>query len=196
LIAEWWVVFSHPIAIGFEIKETIKMTLQTMKLKITLLTMGIFSTLFGKGQETKTDIFPKENFSVLEGKVGDKPVIGSFNMAYKTYDKKAKYPWCLKIVIGLELGNLFENGLPKKEESEIANRMEDDLLANIQKLGTAHYVGHLFNDTFLDIYIYLADPESVHKYLQTQVNKEGQIREFGYEINEDPMWMTVQGFMK
>ncbi|MCA6368826.1 MAG: DUF695 domain-containing protein [Cytophagales bacterium] len=167
-----------------------------MKLKLILLTMGILSTLFGRGQSTKTDIFPKENFSVLDGKIGDKPIIGSFNMAYKTYDKKAKYPWCLKIAIGLELGNLFENGLPKKEESEIANRLEDDLLANIQKLGTAHYVGHLFNDTFLDVYIYLADPESVHKYLQTQVNKEGLIRGFGYEINEDPKWTTVQAFMK
>jgi hypothetical protein len=167
-----------------------------MKLKFILLTMGVFSALFGRGQETKTDIFPKENFSVLEGQMGDKPVIGSFNMAYKTYDKKAKYPWCLKIAIGLELGNLFDNGLPKKEESEIANILEDDLLANIQKLGTAHYVGHLFNDTFLDVYIYLADPESIHKYLQTQVNKEGLIRGFGYEINEDPKWTTVQGFMK
>lgn len=167
-----------------------------MKLKFILLTMGVFSALFGRGQETKTDIFPKDNFSVIEGKMGDKPVVGSFNMAYKTYDKKTKYPWCLKIAIGLELGNLFNNGLPKKEESEIANRLEDELLSNIQKLGTAHYVGHLFNDTFLDVYIYLADPESVHKYLQTQVNKEGLIRGFGYEINEDPKWTTVQGFMK
>jgi hypothetical protein len=174
----------------------VTMTRQTMKLKFILLTIGVFSALFGRGQETKTDILPKENFSVLEGRLGDKPVIGSFNMAYKTYDKKAKYPWCLKIAIGLELGNLFENGLPQKEESEIANRLEDDLLANIQKLGTAHYIGHLFNDTFLDVYIYLADPESVHKYLQTQVNKEGLIRGFGYEINEDPKWTTVQEFMK
>ena len=161
--------------------------------------MGLFSALLGRGQQNKDnnkDIYPGENFSVLEGKIGDKPVIGSFNMAYKNYSKKASYPWCLKIAIGLDLGHLFENGLPKKEESEIANRLEDELMANIKKLGTAHYVGHLFNDTFLDVYIYLADPESVHKYLQIQVNKEGLIRGFGYEINEDPKWTTVQGFMK
>jgi len=157
--------------------------------------MGIFSTLFGRGQEAKTDIFPKENFSVVQGQIGDKPVVGSFNMAYKTYDRKAKYPWCLKIAIGLEQGNLLDNGLPTREESEIANRLEDELLEGIQKLGTAHYIGHLFNDTFLDVYIYLVDPESVHQYLQTQVNKEGLIRGFGYEINEDPKWVMVQGFM-
>jgi hypothetical protein len=42
----------------------------------------------------------------------------------------------------------------------------------------------------------LANPESVHKYLQTQVNKEGLIRGFGYEINQDPNWTFVQEFIK
>lgn len=166
---------------------------------LVFLSMGFLSTLFGCQQTSKTeptDIFPNESFSVLEAKIGDKPVIGSFNMAYKKYDKKAKYPWCLKIAIGLDLDNLFENGLPKNEESEIANKFEDELLEEIQKITTAHYVGHLFNDTFLDVYIYLDDPEKVHNYLQTQTDKEGLIREFGYEISEDPKWTSVDGFLK
>ncbi len=166
---------------------------------LTFLTMGFLSTLFSCGQNNKTEpknIFPKESFSVIQAKIGDKPVIGSFNMAYKTYDKKAKYPWCLKIAIGLDLENLYENGLPKDEESAIANKLEDELLAEIQKLTTAHYIGHLFNDTFLDVYIYLDDPKKVHEFLQTQVNRAGLIRGFGYEINNDPLWETVDGFLK
>ncbi len=161
--------------------------------------MGFLSNLFGCGQNNKSesnDVFLKENFSVVEAKIGDKPVIGSFNMAYKTYDKKEKYPWCLKISIGLDLDNLYENGLPKNEESAIANKLEDELIAEIQKLTTAHYVGHLFYDTFLDVYVYLDEPEKVHKYLQTQTNKEGLIRGFGYEINQDPKWTTADGFLK
>jgi hypothetical protein len=168
------------------------------KLKI-ILTMGFLTTLFGCGQSNKTEnknIFPKESFSVVEAKINDKPVIGSFNMAYKTYDKKVEYPWCLKISIGLDLKNLYENGLPKNEESVIANKLEDELLEEIQKITTAHYIGHLFNDTFLDVYIYLDDPEKVHNYLQTQTNKEVLIRGFGYEINQDPKWATVEGFLK
>jgi len=161
--------------------------------------MGFLTTLFGCGKSNKTEIngiFPIESFSVVEAKIGDKPVIGSFNMAYKTFGKKAKYPWCLKIAIGLDLDNLFENGLPKKEESTIANKLEDELLAEIQKLTTAHYIGHLFNNTFLDVYIYLDNPEKVHNYLQTQTNNEGLIRGFGYQINPDPKWATVAGFFK
>ncbi len=161
--------------------------------------MGFLTTLFSCGQSNKTeskDIFPKENFSLVEAKIGDKPAIGSFNMSYKKYDKKEKFTWCLKISIGLDLENLFENGLPKNEESEIANKFENELLGEIQKITTAHYIGHLFNDTFLDIYIYLDDPEKVHNFLQTQVNKEGLIRGFGYKINQDPKWLTVEEFLK
>lgn len=157
------------------------------------------STIFGCGQKGKPeskDIFPAESFSVVEATLNNKPVIGSFNMAYKNYDKKAKYPWCLKIAIGLDLENLFDNGLPKDSESAIANKLEDDLFAEIKKLATAHYIGHLFNDTFLDVYIYLDDPKKVHDYLQTQINKEGLVRGFGYEINQDPQWTTVSGFLK
>ena len=160
--------------------------------------MGFLSTIFGYVPSSKSkmkDIFPPESFSVVEGKLGDKQVIGSFNIAYKTYKQKSIYSWCLKICIALECENLYENGLPKKEESLIANKLEDELLAEIQKLTTAHYIGHLFNDSFLDIYIYLSEPERVHQYLQTQINKEGLIRGFGYEINQDLKWITVESFL-
>ena len=100
----------------------------------------------------------------------------------KNYDKKNKYKWCLTISMALDLANLFDNGLPKDSESVIANKLEDELLSEINKLATAHYIGHLFNDTFLDIYIYLDDPEKVHQFLQTQINKEGLTRGFKYEI--------------
>jgi hypothetical protein len=158
-----------------------------------------FSTLFGCGQKVKPeskDIFPIESFSVVEATLNNKPVIGSFNMSYKNYDKKAKFPWCLTISMALDMSNLFDNGLPKDNESAIANKLEDELLSEINKLATAHYVGHLFNDTFLDIYIYLDEPEKVHQYLQTQINKEGLARGFRYEINQDPQWGTVKGFLK
>ena len=174
-----------------------------MKTQLRILFMATFlSTLVGcSGQKNKTDkeenIYPTEKFSVIQATMANgKPVIGSFNFAYKNYDKKAMYPWCLKIAIGLNTDSLFENGLPKDSESKIANKLEDDLLAEVKKLSTAHYVGHLFNDTFLDVYIYLDDPEKVHKYLQTQINKEGLVRGFGYEINSDPTWTTVKEYMK
>ena len=171
-----------------------------MKYKILILTMGFFTSLFGYGQNKKStsdNIFPEEEFSVLEATLTNgNPAIGSFNMAYKKYDKKSKFPWCLSISIGLKLENCKENGLPESNEIPIANGLEDELLKKIKELTTAHYIGHLFNDSFLDIYIYLDDPEKVHQWLQTQINKKGLIRGFGYEINKDATWETVKHFFK
>lgn len=98
-------------------------------------------------------------------------------------------------MIGLDEGNLYENGLPVADESSVANRMEDRLVETIKTLGTAHYLGHLFNDSFLDIYLQLDDPEATHKYLQELIASEDHERGFGYEIKEDPDWSAVQGFL-
>jgi len=170
--------------------------------KTSLLVMAsIFSTFFGCNErpgktEKKSEIFPQESFSVLEAEIEGKPAIGSFNLAYNDYNKKSQFPWCLKLAIGLELDSLYDNGLPKEGESQIANKLEDELLAKIKTITTAHYVGHLFNDTFLDVYVYLDEPKKVHAFLQTQINKPGLIRGFGYEINKDPIWSTVNPFLK
>ncbi|MES2484579.1 MAG: DUF695 domain-containing protein [Bacteroidota bacterium] len=156
--------------------------------------MKFLTALFGKAQEK--DVFPTENFAVVEGGGGGKPATGSINMAYKNYGLKAKYPWCLRISIGLDLENVYGSGLPKSEERVIADDLEDALLAEIKKRATAHYIGHLYNNTFLDIYIYLDNPKKVHQYLQTQITNDTLTRGFGYEINQDATWTEVEGFLK
>ena len=152
-----------------------------MKLLITftILILSIWPSYCQNKKQTiitmkKNDTFPKENFVVLEATLtNNKPVIGSFNVAYEKYSYKASYPWCLEISIGLDLENVNEDGLPNnQEESSIVNKLEDELVSEIKKITTAHYIGHLFNDTFLDVYIYLDDPEKVHNFLQIQTNKE------------------------
>ncbi|MBB6112863.1 DUF695 domain-containing protein [Mucilaginibacter lappiensis] len=147
--------------------------------------------------QKKDSTYPPENFSAVQAKLDNgKPVVGSINMAYKNYNKKGQYPWCLTINMALELKNVSPNGLPVKVESDIANKFEDQLLDEIKKLATAHYIGHLYNDSFLDIYIYLNDPKKVATYLQSQVNKKGITRGFAYKIEQDPNWSTVQHLLK
>ena len=165
--------------------------------KYTFLTIGFLLLMLNvKSQGKKTDN-PPEKFSVVEAKLENgKPVVGSINMAYKDYEDKSKYPWCLELHIALELKNVTPNGLPTKKESDIANKFEDELFDKISKITTAHYIGHLYNDSFLDIYIYLEEPKKVHEYLQTQVNKKGITRGFAYEINNDPLWTKVNSLFK
>ena len=117
-------------------------------------------------------------------------------MGYKNYSNKDKFPWCLKISIALNLDSCFANGLPKDSESKIANKLEDDLFEEIKKKATAHYIGHICGDTFLDTYIYLDSPKVVHEYLQTQINKPELTRGFKYEIQKDLTWSSVKNFLK
>jgi hypothetical protein len=164
-----------------------------------LFTIIILSTLFGCEKKQKAGlekIFPNEDFAVIDAKIDDKPAIGSFNFAYKNYSKKAEYPWCLKIAIELDSINLLENGLPTNEESAVANKLEDELLSEIKKITTAHYIGHLFNDGFLDVYIYLEKPEKVNAYLQAQTNKKNLIRGIGFEIQKDAAWSYAKDFFE
>lgn len=147
-------------------------------------------------QSTKnTGVLP-EKFTIIEAKLGNgKSAVGSFNMGYKNYSLKESYPWCLKINMALDLKNVTENGLPVKAESDTANRYEDYLINNIRKLTTTLYIGHLYNDTFLDIYVYLDAPEKVNEFLKAEVANKYITRPFRYEIKEDANWETVADFL-
>lgn len=161
---------------------------------------SIFSNLFGgssnKGKpEEKKRIFPPDHFSVLQTEIDGKSVLGSMNQAYKNYDQKAEYRWLLHIEVALEQANLLEDGLPGNDEMAVANQLEEELLAGIRAVATAHYVGHMFFDGFLDVYVYVDAAKETHDFLQSQVNKDGLLRPFSYEINEDAEWVGVSKFM-
>ena len=80
----------------------------------------------------------------------------------------------------------------KKEPRKQSLTFEDELVENLKKVTTIHYIGHMYNDSFLDIYIYLDDPERANDYLKQEVNKAGVTRPFSYKIKKDPDWLTVQ----
>jgi Family of unknown function (DUF695) len=159
----------------------------------TIIASSLLSSVFGCKDQNKIPIYPKESKGELNN---GKPLIGSINMSYKDYDKKKDYPWCLEINMALNLDSLYENGLPHQNESDVANKFEDELVENLKKVATIHYIGHLYNDSFLDIYIYLDDADRANNYLKQEVNKDGVIRPFSYKIKKDPDWLTVQGLFR
>lgn len=161
---------------------------------------SFFSSLFRRsgqaGSEEKTNVFPPERFSILQGVSDGKAVMGSANKGYKDYGRKSEFPWCLHIGVTLAPDSLQANGLPKDDEIEIAYKQEDELVDKIKNIETAHFIGHLFNDGYLDVYLYLPESGKVRDYLETQINKRGLLRSFIYEINEDPNWDSVNGFIE
>lgn len=142
-----------------------------------------------------TGIYPDEHFSVLQSEIEGSPVVGTVNKGYKDYGRKAEYPWCLHIGIILQPENVGGDGLAGYDENSVAYSFEDELLAAIRQITTTHFIGHWFYDGFLDVYAYLHEPARVHEYLQSLTEK-GTIRNFGYEINNDPDWDEVKGFLR
>lgn len=159
---------------------------------------SFLSSLFGSNEPKGSAgfVYPSESFSILQADIDDKTVIGTINQAYKNYERKGDFPWCLQVSIALSQDTLQDNGLPNEDEKNIANDTEDTLMAGIKKITTAHYVGHTYFDGYLDIFVYLANPKEVHEYLQKLVNANDLSRGFSYEINEDPEWARVRRFMR
>jgi len=165
-----------------------------------LILVGILLFSFGcqnrNTPKQDSQIFPPENFSVIKAVSKDgRLFIGSMNMSYKNYALKNKYPWCLMLSLVFDTTRLVKNNMPDSEDISIAYTQEDSLVYHIKKITTAHYIGHLFNDGFLDIYCYLDDPEQVHAFLQSTANDTKWKLPFSWEINNDPNWDRVKQFM-
>ncbi|MES2388658.1 MAG: DUF695 domain-containing protein [Bacteroidota bacterium] len=140
--------------------------------------------------------YPPEFFSVFQGELNKKPTVGSFNVGYKDYNYREAYPWCLKLAFKLDKKGLFPNDLPMQPESDSAYALESEYLVRIRSLGPAHFIGHLFNDGYIDIYVYLEKPDAVRAYLQARQNSHNSRREFEFEIVNDPEWSSVRRFLK
>lgn len=139
----------------------------------------------------------KPSFSVIQATSnnGELLSVGTIDISYKNFNDKARYPWCLLISIALDERNLFDNKLPRDGESAIANNLEDRIITEIEKMATLQYVGHIYYDGFLDIYIYLNDPKSISSYLTKEMKSKTLVREFGYVIEHDPNWSKVSKYM-
>ncbi|MBS1777693.1 MAG: DUF695 domain-containing protein [Bacteroidetes bacterium] len=139
----------------------------------------------------------KQKFSVIQAASdkGELLSVGSIDVSYKNFKDKANYPWGLTISIALDEKNLFATKLPNKEESKIATKLEDSLTTKLKKMATLQYVGHIYYDGFLDVYIYLKDPKAVNNYLSKTIKSQNFIREFRYVIEQDPNWSKVSKYM-
>lgn len=145
--------------------------------------------LFGNS----TNAQPEDNWYLVDARLKDgRPAVGRVNGIYCDFPDKALFPWSLRLNIGLNLDDTRADGLPLSQERKIAQKFEDELIAGIHRQSTVHYVGHLYNDSFLDVYLYVADPDAVHAYLQKRIEDKDHTRGFGYEMTKDPHWKEVE----
>lgn len=161
--------------------------------------MGILGLLWSCKNSKNEDFivtYPEENLGVIKAQYSDGSLaIGAFNRGYKEYTDKSNYPWSLIITMDLNPENCNPNGLPKAEENELANKLEDELVESMSTISPTHNVGHLFNSNQLDIYLYVRDKNKINEWLQKEVKKDSLKRIFTYEIGKDGNWENIANFM-
>lgn len=161
--------------------------------------MAIFSTLWNCKDSKQEDFkvtYPEEELGVIKAKYTDGTLaIGGFNRGYRNYKEKHYYPWSLKITMALNSEKCNPNGLPMDGENELANKFEDELVENLSNISPIHNVGHLFNNNYLDIYLYVRDKNKIDEWLEMEIQKEKLIRSFNYELIKDENWSTTANFM-
>jgi hypothetical protein len=133
---------------------------------------------------------PEESFNIREAKGDDFYKIMVVNEALKNYKDKSHFPWFL--LITLDMKNTLEPyNLPNEEESKILNVIEDNLTSLINELVPYQYIGRITDNGKRELYYYLESPQEIHEKLNILIEKDDYLRDFEYEISQDPNWENV-----
>jgi hypothetical protein len=135
----------------------------------------------------------RENFIVVRAAREGKPLVGNFNRWFRYFTEKARYAWCVHLVVGLDI--YHKDGLPDNDEASDVNRFKDKLLIETEPAGPLLYVGHHFWNASSDIYAYTDAPEALHARLQSITRQKKIDKEFTYTISRDPDWSKVAPFL-
>ena len=125
--------------------------------------------------------------TVIKGKTADgKPLFGVVHSRqYRTFSDRPLFPWLLEIDIAMNVTT--PDGLAAGQELATLSRFEYSLVTALARVTTIHPIGHITADGVREVYCYLAEPEVVHAFL-SELARHEQVREFQYQIDEDPAW--------
>ena len=118
--------------------------------------------------------YPEAIFSLLEttDSNGDY-VIFTVNAAYKNYEYKEDYPWCLSIIADIE----SPEGYPTSQEAGLLDQLEDEISVRLSQVCNCHYIVRLTTKGSRQIIFYLDNPEQASELLNKLVDDPNPIRQ-------------------
>lgn len=147
-----------------------------------------------KSIDTSSKLFPGEDFSVgyIQTKEGDWTV--NINHAFDNYPYKQEFQWCAQILI--EFKDKNESGFPTDKEAVVLNQIEDKIVVFFQKKHKVHFIGRITRKDFRDLIFYINTPEFDKESTKLFFDEINSIRRINFEIDNDPAWNIVSGFLK
>ena len=144
-----------------------------------------------KGERKNSGVeFPKEDITLMEGKIEELPNLLVLNKALKHYTFSEKFPYFLQIT--LTFNNKGENGLPQGNTDELY-LIEDIIYQEIYKEQKGHFIATETYNGKRDIFYYADSKERVEKAL-SMLPKEYDSCEVHYSLDYDPFWIRVEHY--
>ena len=143
----------------------------------------------GKRPNSKEE-FPKENISLMEGKIEELPNLLVLNQALKFYEFTQKYPYLLQLT--LTLNAVGDNGLPNGNTDELY-LIEDIIYQEIYKSQKGHFLATETYNGKRDLFYYVDSKESIANALN-MLPKEYESCDVQYSIDYDPFWVRVDRY--
>jgi len=134
--------------------------------------------------------FPKENISLMEGKIEKLPNLLVLNQALKFYEFTEKYPYLLQLTLTLKF--VGENGLPNGNTDELY-LIEDIIYQEIYKSKKGHFIATETYNGKRDLFYYADSKESIVNAL-SMLPDEYETCEVHYSIDYDPFWVRVDRY--
>ncbi|MGY6650084.1 DUF695 domain-containing protein [Wenyingzhuangia sp. IMCC45574] len=137
--------------------------------------------------------FIEKRISLPNNKSG----ISLFNSSYRKFKKRNAASWCLNITVSLDKKFCDKDGLPLIEESFISSQFEKKLIVELMSESDTniHYVGHIYKEFCLEMYLYLESPEEIYDFMEEKFNQKKLTRGFVYEIIKDTKWDLVNNYI-
>jgi hypothetical protein len=138
------------------------------------------------------NLYPKADFFLFEttDSNGDY-VVFTVNAAYKNYEYKEDYPWCLSILVDIE----SLEGYPTFEEAELLDQLEDEISDRLIQVCNCHHIVRITTKGARQIVFYLDDPKQANELLNELVDNPNSSRQWEYDMREDYNWENVEYFL-
>jgi Family of unknown function (DUF695) len=135
-------------------------------------------------------MLPKPRYALVNTSIGSDPAVVVVNAACQHFEGCHLFSWHLRVVIDCKF--VGSNGMPTDQEINILNRVES-IISN--SLDDGKNTIFLARSTFRGVrnLIYrLQNPSEANEALQALISGKSQLREWEYDIMEDPDWTLAQ----
>jgi hypothetical protein len=125
-------------------------------------------------------------YTLIKTSRAGKPAVVVVNSALRVSTARSSFSWHLEVSI--DCRELALHGMPNERESKVLHELEDLITPLVEAGNNAVFLARITWDGKRELKFRVHDPELAFETLQELSSRPDQVREWRFEINEDPRW--------